>query len=70
MIRDRIFIGVKEQRIQQKLLEVKDLTMAKAVDICRSAELSREQSDNHAWLATRDADEMLPTDICTFKRYR
>ncbi|CAH0730522.1 unnamed protein product, partial [Brenthis ino] len=42
MIRDRIVIGVKEQRIQQKLLEVKDLTMAKAVDICRSAELPRK----------------------------
>ncbi|CAB3241464.1 unnamed protein product [Arctia plantaginis] len=42
MIRDRIVIGVKEQRMQQKLLEVKDLTMNKAVDICRSAELSKE----------------------------
>lgn len=42
MIRDKIVIGVQDQRTQQKLLEVKDLTLEKAVDICRSAELSRE----------------------------
>lgn len=43
MLRDRIVIGVREQRTQQKLLEIKDLSLSKAVDICRSAELSREQ---------------------------
>ncbi|XP_063387033.1 uncharacterized protein LOC134673008 [Cydia fagiglandana] len=42
MLRDKIVIGVREQRIQQKLLEIKDLTLEKAIDICRSAELSRE----------------------------
>jgi hypothetical protein len=42
MIRDKIVIGVQDRRTQQKLLEVKDLTLEKAVDICRSAELSRE----------------------------
>lgn len=42
MIRDKIVIGVRDQRVQQKLLEVKDLTLERTVDICRSAELSRE----------------------------
>ncbi|XP_063358771.1 uncharacterized protein LOC134648218 [Cydia amplana] len=42
MIRDKIAIGVRDQRVQQKLLEVKDLTLDKAVDICRSTELSKE----------------------------
>lgn len=42
ILRDKIVIGVREQRIQQKLLEIKDLTLEKAIDICRSAELSRE----------------------------
>lgn len=42
MLRDKIVIGVRDQRVQQKLLEVKDLTLDKAVDICRSTELSRE----------------------------
>jgi hypothetical protein len=42
MLRDRIVIGVKDQRTQQKLLEIKELTLEKAVDVCRSAELSKE----------------------------
>lgn len=42
MLRDRIVIGVRDQRLQQKLLEVKDLTVMRAVDICRAGELSRE----------------------------
>ncbi|KAL4714212.1 hypothetical protein ACJJTC_002849 [Scirpophaga incertulas] len=42
MLRDRIVIGVSDHRMQQKLLEVKDLSLDKAVDICRSAELSKE----------------------------
>lgn len=42
MLRDRIVIGVRDRRSQQKLLEVKDLTLERAVDICRSAELSNE----------------------------
>lgn len=42
MLRDRIVIGVSDQRMQQKLLEVKDLSLDRAVDICRSAELSKE----------------------------
>lgn len=42
MLRDRILIGIKDQRTQQKLLEVKELTLDKAVDICRSAELCKE----------------------------
>ncbi|XP_069364930.1 uncharacterized protein [Maniola hyperantus] len=43
MLRDRLVIGVKQTRVQQKLLEIKDLTLDKALDICRSAELSSQQ---------------------------
>lgn len=42
MLRDRIVIGITDHRIQQRLLEAKDLTLEKAVDMCRSAELSKE----------------------------
>ena len=35
MIRDRIVIGVKSKELQSKLMRVNDLTLAKAIDICR-----------------------------------
>lgn len=43
MIRDRIVIGIQDKKVQEKLLGMKDLTMDQAVDICRSAQLVREQ---------------------------
>jgi hypothetical protein len=49
MLRDRIVVGIKDQRVQQRLLEIRDLTLERAVEICRSAELSRE----HARLLTK-----------------
>lgn len=49
MLRDRIVVGIRDQRVQQRLLEIRDLTLERAVEICRSAELSRE----HARLLTK-----------------
>jgi len=43
MIRDRIVIGWTDSRLQQRLLREPELTLAKAVDICRSAEVTKEQ---------------------------
>lgn len=54
MLRDRIVIGVQDQRMQQKLLEIKDLSLEKAVDISRSAELSKE----HVKRLNRDNPEV------------
>ncbi|KAL4709122.1 hypothetical protein ACJJTC_014681 [Scirpophaga incertulas] len=44
MVRDKIVIEVQDKKLQQKLLEIKDLTLEKTVDICRSSELSKEHS--------------------------
>lgn len=44
MLRDRIIVGIRDHRTQQKLLEVKELTLDRAVDICRSAEMSKEHA--------------------------
>lgn len=43
MLRDRIVIGVTDKKLQQKLLAVSDLTLDKAVDMCRASELSKTQ---------------------------
>ena len=40
LIRDRLILGVKNDRARKKLLEQKDLTLDKALDILRTAELT------------------------------
>lgn len=42
MLRDRIIHGIRDRAVQQKLLGKKNLTLAQAVDICRTSELSKE----------------------------
>jgi hypothetical protein len=44
MLRDRIVMGVRDKKMQQKLLETSDLTLDRAVDRCRAAELSQEHA--------------------------
>lgn len=39
---EKIAIGVRDRKTQQKLLKVKTLTLENAVDICRFGKLSRE----------------------------
>lgn len=46
MLRDRIVMGISDKNLQQKLLEVNDLTLDKAVNRCRAAELSKEHMKN------------------------
>lgn len=43
MIRDRLVIGIRDDKIRKTLLEVKDLTLLKALDICRSHVASTSQ---------------------------
>ncbi|CAH2080337.1 unnamed protein product, partial [Iphiclides podalirius] len=44
MLRDRIFIGVLDKKLQQKLLSIINLTLEKAVDMCRASELAKAQA--------------------------
>jgi len=38
MIRDRIVVGIRDESTRHKLLQVRDLSLAKAVDICKASE--------------------------------
>ena len=44
MIRDRIVISCPDYRLQERLLRETDLTLAKALVICRAAEATKGQS--------------------------
>lgn len=52
MIRDRIVVGVKDDDVRQKLLEVKGLTLQQCVDTCRAHESSRAKA--HIMTKTED----------------
>lgn len=43
MIRDHIVFTCPDQRVKERLLHEQDLTLAKAITICRAAEVTREQ---------------------------
>ena len=43
LIRDRIVLGCADQRLQERLLREPDLTLIKALDLCRAAESTRDQ---------------------------
>ena len=43
LIRDRIICGVKSERLQARLLREGDLTLEKAISICKADEESRKQ---------------------------
>ena len=43
MIRDRIVVGIHDESTRRKLLEVRDLSLAKAVDICKASEAAGRQ---------------------------
>ena len=44
LIRDRIVCGIKDAPLRERLLREADLTLDKAIALCRAAELSKEQS--------------------------
>ncbi|XP_049875309.1 uncharacterized protein K02A2.6-like [Pectinophora gossypiella] len=43
MIRDRIVTGIGDSRLQDRLLRESDLTLTKAINICKAAELATER---------------------------
>jgi len=43
LIRDRVVIGCVDHRVQERLLREPDLTLQKALQICRAAEATNEQ---------------------------
>ena len=42
MLRDKIVFGVHDSRVKERLLREPDLTLAKALEVCRAAESSRQ----------------------------
>lgn len=44
MIRDRIVLGVRDENVQERLLRTEGLTLSKAIDVCRVAEISKSQA--------------------------
>ena len=43
MIRDRIVVGIRDDAIRQKLLQIPDLTLTRAINLCRTSELASRQ---------------------------
>ena len=43
LIRNRIVCSIKTQSLKERMLRENDLTLQKAIDICRAAETSRDQ---------------------------
>ena len=43
MIRDKVMFGVRDERIKERLLREADLTLNKALDVCRAADTSKQQ---------------------------
>jgi hypothetical protein len=43
MLRDRIVVGIRDDTTRHKLLQIRDLTLAKAVDICKASEDASRQ---------------------------
>jgi len=45
MIRDRIVFGIRDDSMRHKLLQIHDLTLKRAIDICKASEAT-ESDDN------------------------
>lgn len=46
LVRDRMICGIRERALRERLLREVDLTLSKAIDICRLAEISRAQASS------------------------
>ncbi len=45
MIRDTIVFGVHDARAKERLLREADMTLARALDVCRAAKTNKHQID-------------------------
>lgn len=43
LIRDRVILGIKDMSMKDCLLRTKDLTLVKAVELCRTSEITKSQ---------------------------
>ena len=43
LIRDRIVLGIKNEQMTKKLLRMRDLTLNRCIDVCRSEEVAELQ---------------------------
>lgn len=43
MIRDRLVVGIRDDATRRKLLQIRDLTLNKAIDLCRASEAAGQQ---------------------------
>lgn len=43
ILRDRLVLGVRDEKIRERLLRVNDLTLTKAIDICKASEQTSQQ---------------------------
>ena len=67
MIRDHIVFTCQDTRLKERLLRESNLSLAKAIAICRAAEATREQ------IKTLNADQRQmqiasPSNVCTVQR--
>lgn len=66
LILDRVFFGVTDNHVRERLLRVPDLTFEKTLEIARTAEATRNQLKEIQNLqevnALRNRDEGLPTE--------
>ncbi len=46
LLRDRVVLGIRDNSVRKKLLQERNLTLAKALDICRSSETTSKQLRN------------------------
>lgn len=43
ILRDRLVLGVRDEKVRERLLRVNDLSLSKAIDICKAAEQTSQQ---------------------------
>ena len=70
MIRDKIVMGIHSKTTQEKLLRESDLTLTKAINICRAIEISKDQSkilQNEA--VVHEIKRVTQKNICNFCGY-
>ena len=43
ILRDRLVLGVRDEKVRERLLRINDLALSKAIDICKAAEQTSQQ---------------------------
>ena len=43
LIRDRLVIGIRSDSTRQKMLQIRDLTLKRAIDLCKASEMAEQQ---------------------------